>query len=240
MKERKLYIIIILVSLNFPGCLRTYYPAIYYTGSYPMISETEDSLKSNSKYLGADLNITKAGYEQESLQLLKANYVVVDTKDYYNVNERIYGYAGNYKVAGLNGYNGNKSVFGLGAEFSACLTLKIYDLKLGLGFNIGGAAEFGSYYNFRKNAEKESIIDGDKRLFLPMFSTFPLISYKFSDSTILSTQANIGLPGLFSPSLVLNNKSYVYWLSWLPDPDNKLGSRLVLGFTMNLDSFNKL
>jgi hypothetical protein len=235
----KIYICIIFVSITFTGCLRTYYPAIYQTSSYPLIYETVDSTQGINRFYSLDITISKGNYNNESLQLLKGSYTIVDTKDYYNINYKVFGYGGNYKVSGLENYDGNKSVFGVGWEFSTSFNFKINSLKMGLGINAGIESEFGGYYNFRIAAEKEGKIESEKKLIFLTFSVFPVISYEFSKSTILSTQANLGIPGLISPSLVLNNNGYIYWLSWIPDyvdRDNIFGSRIVVGLLINVNN----
>jgi hypothetical protein len=237
MKLKLISLIFVSISFLFTGCLRTYYPAIYQTSSLPMIYETADTTNKLSNYFGADVTISKGDYNNESIQLFKGSYTFVDTKDYFNVNPTIFGYGGNYKVSGLNEYDGNKTVFGLGGQFSTSVNIKIKSLKIGLGLSAGVVGEFGGYYNFRIKADSEGKIESEQKLITFIFSTFPVISYEFSNSIILSTQANLGVPGLLSPSLVLNNNGYVYWLSWIPDNFNRnniFGHRLVIGFMINI------
>ncbi len=239
MKNNLICLFVIIISFLFTGCLRTYYPAIYQTSSSPMIYETSDTSKKMSSYYGADITISKGDYNNESMQLFKGSYTLVNTQDYFNVNPTIFGYAGNYKVSGLGENDGNKTIFGLGGQFSTSVNIKIKSLKIGLGLSAGVVGEFGGYYGFRRNADSEGIIKSEEKLVSFLFSAFPVISYEFSKSTILSTQANLGVPGLLSPSLVVNNNGYVYWLSWIPDNferDNIFGHRLVIGFMINVNN----
>ncbi|MBA4406129.1 hypothetical protein C0389_02525 [bacterium] len=240
MKHKPLYIITSIISFAFSGCLRTYYPVVYESSAIPMIFDYNDSTKESNKYYSADVTITKGSYKNESLQLLRGSYTIVDTRDYVNFNSRLFGYTGIYHVAGLENYDGAKSVFGLGGEFGANLNFKIHSLKIGLGITGGVASEFGGYYNFRKKADREGRISSEQGLIFFTFSAFPVIAYEFSQSLILSAQVNLGIPGFLSPSIVLNNSGYVYWLSWVPDFDdreNYFGRRIVMGFMMNVNMF---
>lgn len=240
MKHKLLYIITLVTPIVFSGCLRTYYPVVYESSAIPMIFDYSDSTKESNKYYGVDVTITKGSYINESLQLLRGSYTLVGTREYVNVNSRLFGYAGVYHVAGLENYDGAKSVFGLGGEFGVNFNFKIHSFKIGLGITGGVASEFGGYYNFRKKADREGRISSDQGLIFWTFSAFPLIAYEFSQSSILSTQVNLGIPGFLSPSIVLNNSGYVYWLSWVADfndRENYLGRRIVLGFMMNVNMY---
>ena len=234
MKSKKIYLLALVLSQFLMGCIRTYYPAIYQTSSYPMIYNQADSTRKIVKYLSADLTISNGNYHGESIQLFKCNYVMANTNDYYNNNLRVFGYAGNYRVQGLDEYNGNKTAFGLGGEFSTSMNVKIYSLKIGIGINAGIACEIGCYYNFRKK-----IGNSESKLVFGTFSAFPVISYNLSKSSVLSAQTNIGVPGLLSPTIVLNNNNYIYWLSWVSnyqDRESIFGNRLVLGFMININN----
>lgn len=136
--------------------------------------------------------------KKQNVKVLKGRYLIVDTRDYFNFNAKLYGYGGNYTVSGVQGYDGPKSVFGLGGEAGLNINFKIEGLKIGVGTAGGFGGEFGDYYLFRKNAQREGLISGeyDCPVFFT-FSVFPLIAYEFNESTIISTQANIGVPGFF-------------------------------------------
>lgn len=205
-----------------------------------MVFDYNDLTGESNEYLSADVTISKGSHNGESLQLLKANYTLVNTTNYINVNSRLFGYSGIYHVSGLDYYNGPKSAFGIGGELGFNLNFKIKSLKIGLGISAGLSSEFGDYYNFRKEAEREGRINSKQGLGFFTFSAYPVIAYEFSHTSILSTQINLGVPGFLSPSLVLNNMDYVYWLSWIPDNDeneNSLGRRIVVGFMVNLNMF---
>lgn len=74
-----------------------------------------------------------------------------------------------------------------------------------------------------------------------MFSGNPMICYEFSESTILSAQVNVGMPGLLSPSIVLNNERFVYWITWFPNKnisDNNYGQRITFGIMIGLNNLD--
>ena len=237
MKKNLIYLVILISPIIFSGCLRTYFPVGMESGSLPMIFDSNDSTKQKSKFYNADLTITQGEYADESLQMLRGGYTVVDTREHINFNTTVYGYTGIYHVAGLSKYNGPKSVVGLGGEFRFNFNFKISSLKIGLGFAGGGAGEFGGYYYFRKKAAREGIIHSDQGLFYFTFSVFPVLAYEFSDSSTLSAQINVGTPGFLSPNIVFNSGDYIYWASWIPDKNSALGNRLIFGFMMNINKF---
>ena len=235
------------------GCLRTYYPAVYQSSASPMVFETNNSTTESCKYQSVDLTLSKGDYENESLQLLRGSYLIVNTSDYVNTNTRLFGYGGIYNVSGVEKYygnfavsypkefNGSKSFFGAGGEFGLNFNFKIYSLKIGVGLTAGLVFEFGEYYNFREKAVSEGLISSKQDLVFFTVSGFPILAYEISEKTVISSQLNIGFPGFMSPSLVLNDDGSVYWLSWFPDFDdrnNVLGRRLSIGFMMDVNKFN--
>lgn len=240
MKHKIIFLLVCIIPLLSTGCLRTYYPALNHTNSTPIFFETSDTTQESSNYYAADVTIAKGSYEGENVQLLKGSYTIVNTKKHSNFNSRLFGYAGNYKVVGLNKFDGTKSVFGLGADFSMNLNFKIHRLKFGLGITAGLASEFGEYYLFRKNADEEGLIHQTQSLVFISLSLFPVVAYQITDSSILSAQINLGLPGFLSPTLLLNSGDYIYSFSFIPyfgGDDNIQIGRLVFGIGMNLNLF---
>lgn len=240
----KVHILIISMSAVFySGCLRTYYPVIHLTNASPMIQEREHKLNSHSGFMGADLTISKGLHDDEYFNLMKVSYLNTNTTDYININYQGFGYSGFYRVAGLNPeYDGNKNVIGLGADFKFGANFKIDKFKAGLGLNAGAGIEFGEYYGFRVNAERAGLIETNSSILFGIISLYPYFSYDISETTVLSTQVNVGLPGLFSPSLVLNSDGYIYWISWMPGKnlkENFYEQRLNLGMLINIDKFTK-
>ena len=235
------------------GCLRTYYPAIYQSSSSPMVFETNNTTTESSYYHSFDLNLSKGDYENESLQLLRGSYLIVNTRDYLNTNTRLFGYGGVYNVSGIEKesgnyqisnpekYNGSKSLFGVGGEFGLDLNFKFSSFKIGAGFTGGVTAEFGDYYTFRKAAARDGVIGSDLGLVFVTFSVFPILAYEISEKKVISGQINIGFPGFMTPSLTLNDDGTVYWISWFPDYDNRqnlFGHRLTIGFMMDINKIN--
>lgn len=218
-----------------------------------MIFETNNTTKESTKYYSVDLTLSKGDYENESIQFLRGSYLIVNTRDYFNTNTRLFGYGGFYNVSGietyddynvvtgLKKYDGSKNFFGAGGEFGLNLNFKINSFKIGLGCTIGLTTELGEYYNFRKAAAKEGLIDIEQGFVFISFSAFPILAYEISETTVLSTQMNIGFPGFISPSLVLNKDNSIYWVSWFPDVDNKKNissHRISAGFMVDINKFN--
>lgn len=86
-----------------------------------------------------------------------------------------FGQGGTYNVVGVGElYDGNKSFYGLGGDVSAFLNFKINNLKLGAGGIIGIGVEQGEYYDFRKSATKDEVIDGQDNYVVGMANVFLL------------------------------------------------------------------
>jgi len=242
MKHLIALLIIIFISIMQHGCLRTYYPAEYYSSAPVMVSETNNNLDISSNYLGADYTIGKGSYENETVQLMRVNYLIANTQDHTNFNLEGFGYTGNYKVSGLDvNYDGDKTVIGLGTDFKFNVNFKFDKFKPGAGMNFGLGVEFGEYYEFRKNAADAGLISEENNLVFLILSFTPTLSYEFSESTVLSAQFNVGLPGGVSPSIVLNHNRFVYWITWLPDDNistNNYGQRITFGIMVGLNNIN--
>jgi len=206
-----------------------------------MVFQPDEDSEKADEFISADVTISQGSYDFESIQLLRGSYTRVHTGNFSNHNLNAYAYGGNYRVSGLDKYNGNKNVFGFGFDVGGSLNFKINKLKVGIGIMAGAGTEFGEYYNFRKNAGNEGFIQKNADLVTLNLSFFPVIAYEFSESTVLSGQINLGLPGFISPGLLLNSEGFVYWLGWSPDYDNRnntLGRRVVFGFMMDINKLN--
>jgi len=242
MKHLKFVLIIISISIMHNGCLRTYYPAVYHSSAPVMVSETNNNPEIYSNYLGLDYTIGQAGYENENIQMMKLNFLIANTQDHTNFNLEGFGYTGGYRVSGLSSnYDGDKTFIGLGTDLKFNVNFKFGKFKLGTGINLGLGMEFGEYFEFRKNAGNAHIIDDENSILFIMFSATPMLSYEFSESTILSAQINAGMPGGLSPSIVLNHNRFTYWMTWLPDNDlfdNNYGVRLTLGVMIGLQDLH--
>ena len=224
------------------GCLRTYYPAVYHSSAPALVSETNNSLDVSSKYLGTDFTTAMGSYENELVQLMRINFLLVNTQNHTNFNLEGFGYTGNYRVSGLDAiYDGDKSLLGFGVNARINVNFKFNKVKIGMGLNLGGGIEFGEYYQFRKDAENAHRISDENNLLFVLFYGTPMISYELSESTILSLQASSGFPGVLSPSLVLNHRNISYWVCWLPDKnisDNYYGTRITLGVMIGLQDLH--
>ncbi|MBK7499046.1 MAG: hypothetical protein IPI19_08065 [Ignavibacteriales bacterium] len=242
MKHLKFVLIIISISIMHNGCLRTYYPAVYHSSAPVMVSETNNNPEIYSNYLGLDYTIGQAGYENENIQMMKLNFLIANTQDHTNFNLEGFGYTGGYRVSGLSSnYDGDKTFIGLGTDLKFNVNFKFGKFKLGTGINLGLGMEFGEYFEFRKNAGNAHIIEDENSILFIMFSATPMLSYEFSESTILSAQINAGMPGGLSPSIVLNHNRFTYWITWLPDNDlfdNNYGVRLTLGVMIGLQDLH--
>lgn len=240
-KQIAVLFVISLLSLQ-NGCLRTYYPAIYFSSAPVMVSETNNNPELYSNYLGLDYTIGQAGEENENIQMVKLNFLMANTQDHTNFNLEGFGYTGYYRVSGLDAiYDGDKSLFGFGVNARINVNFKFNKVKIGMGLNLGGGLEFGEYYQFRKDAENAHRITDENNLIFILFYGTPMISYEFSESTILSLQASAGLPGVLSPSLVLNHHNISYWVCWLPDKnisENYYGTRITFGVMIGLQDLH--
>lgn len=238
----KIFIVFsILASFAVTGCLRTYYPAIQLSSAPPIIYNSSSSSEQSSKFISADLLYSNGIHEHETLNMVRGAYTITDTKDYFNFNARGFGYTGFYNVSGVNEfYDGGKNFLGVGTDVTISGNFKINKLKFGAGINLGLGIEFGEYYNYRIDASRAGLISKNNNLLFGMFSFFPVVSYEFSESSILSAQFNVGIPGLLSPIISLHNSGFIYWLGWMPDRDNNrryYGNRITAGFMMNLNKF---
>ncbi|MCU0342635.1 MAG: hypothetical protein MUF28_02295 [Ignavibacterium sp.] len=240
-KQIALVLVISLLSLQ-NGCLRTYYPAVYHSSAPPLVTETNNAVDVSSKYLGTDFTIAKGSYDNELVQLMRINFLLVNTQDHTNFNLEGFGYTGNYRVSGLDAiYDGDKSLFGIGVNAKINVNFKFNKVKIGMGLNLGGGIEFGEYYQFRKEAEGAHRISDENNLMFVLFYGTPMVSYEFTESTILSLQASAGLPGVLTPSLVLNHNKISYWISWLPDKnisENYYGTRITFGVMIGLQDLH--
>lgn len=224
------------------GCLRSYYPVAYQSSAPATAIQVKNSVHNYSNYINANATVGKGEYDHERFNLIKLSYIVAKTGDHYNFNLEGFGQGGNYNVVGLGElYDGNKSFYGLGGNVSALLNFKIDNLKLGAGGIIGIGVEQGEYYDFRKTATKNEIIDGQDNYMVGMINIFPFISYQFSESTILSTQFNVGLPNGFSPIIQLNKEDFTLWLNWTPQKLNKeivTTQRITIGLMIGIGGSN--
>ena len=242
MKKQIAVLLVIFLLFLQNGCLRTYYPALSHSSAPPLVAETNNAFDVSSKYLGTDFTIAKGSYDNELVKLMRINFLLVNTQDHTNFNLEGFGYTGNYRVSGLDAiYDGNKSLLGFGANAKFNVNFKFNKVKIGMGLNLGAGLEFGEYYQFRKDAEAAHRISDENNLIFVLLYGTPMVSYEFTESTILSLQASAGLPGVLTPSLVLNHNKISYWVCWLPDKnisENYYGTRITFGVMIGLQDLN--
>lgn len=225
------------------GCLRTYYPAVYQTSASPIIFQNPGAIDTIGRFGSVDYSTARGQYSDELFQMLRFGYLRVDTHDNFNFNSGINVYTGNYRVSGVSfKYDGTKNFIGVAGIIKFNINFKIKNFKMGIGSDIGVGFEFGDYYNFRKSAGDENLISSDNTKLIQLYlSVFPIFNYKFSETTNLSMQMNIGVPGVLSPCALLNNDDYVYWISWIPNREARAtlySERIVFGFMMSLNKLS--
>jgi len=224
MQNEKKYLalfILVILSQMLTGCLRSYFPLYSQASATPVIFEPEQPVHDQEKYISADILFADGMHKNEALQMLRASYFVVDTRDYVNINGRLFGYYGNYNVSGMGDANGSKNAYGIGGEINLNVNLKIHQFKIGVGTAFGAATEFGSYYTFRKNGDNKNELYSQQDWTFLTISVFPVIAYESPEHNVLSFQVNTGVPGFYSPTVVWNRHGIVYWLSFLTAGDER-------------------
>ena len=232
---------ILIFSLPFTGCLRTYYPVASRSSAPPTVFNNDEKYERSVSHLNATYTFGKGEYENENYNLYRLGYLLANTKKHFNFNLEGFAYTGNYKVAGLSeSIDGNKSFYAVGSDVNLAVKFKINELKFGVGSNLGLGVEFGEYYNFRKSAENATLIDKSDQLVFLMLSVFPFVNYQVSETVSLSTQINFGIPGAISPIIQLNGDNYIVWVSWAPQnlsTEKDITERFALGLMVNLNKF---
>lgn len=238
-------LISLFIAVWFSGCLRTYYPAIYGSRSPAMITK-QGTPGTFDKYIAADVTNAVAFYDDEKNLLLRGHYLLVNTGDHYSLNYGLFGYTGFYEVSGVKSFDGKKSYdglknyVGLGPELNSCVNFKVDRFRAGIGAYVALCGEFGEYHHFRKASSKDHITESHTNLLNFLLSVYPVIGYDISENTNISAQMNVGVPGLVSPIIVLNNKNASYWISWTQNDYRsdiyKYGS-FSIGTMINLNSF---
>lgn len=232
--------ILVIASILFSGCLRTYYPVSSLNSAPPIATKLDYSDDQNSDFISASTTFGNAEYEKEKFKLLKFSYIIANTGDHYIFNLEGFGQVGSYNVVGLNeNFDGEKSFYGFGASASALINFKFENVKLGVGTNLGFGFELGEFYNFRKQAQKENIISDSDNYVFPMVSAFPYISYQFNESTSISSQINIGTPGFINPIIQLNKEYFSLWINWVPNRlswNKATTERISVGVMVNVGS----
>jgi hypothetical protein len=176
-------------------------------------------MPAHADYLSAEIGNPPPQHELEKTFFARLRYTVVVTSRHTNLNYGAFAFGGRYQVnePSLGNLNGNKDFGGGGIEGGACLNIPIGRFKIGTGFNLALVGEFGSFTSFRASASSLGLIDAPALRKLELLpSVFPVFSYEFDNASLLSFQANLGLPGWLTPSLSYVSGNFVYILSYLP------------------------
>ena len=234
--------LLLIFSIHFTGCLRTYYPVALRSSAPPTVFNNNEKYDKSVSHLNATYTSGKGEYENENYNLFRLGYLLANTKKHFNFNLEGFAYTGNYKVAGLSeSFDGSKSLYALGIDISLALNFKINQVKFGIGNNIGLGGELGEYYDFRKSAEDAGLIKKDNQPIFLMASGYPFINYQISETVNLTTQVNFGIPGVISPIIQLNSDNYIVWMSWVPQNLSSgidVTERFALGVMINLNKFS--
>jgi hypothetical protein len=228
------------------GCTRTYYPAIRRSSPPPMIFPTNSEMPLDNAYIGADYTYAKGDYDNEFTNFFRLNYGSALTRAHTNLSMELYGYGGTYKVSGLDidhpafHYDGVKELYGFGGALQAGYNFTTEDFIIGVGISLNLAGEFGEYYNFRRSAERDGVIENAGGMLQMMPALFPYFSYHLSDHSVISGQLFLGLPGGYSPTFMYNYKGNIFWFAVFPmdqGNDDYPDMRMTLGLRFNTSNF---
>lgn len=197
-----------------------------------------DTAKINS-FAGIDLMHYDGYYEGENISIARLTYQNSNTKKFAVVNLSLQGFAGKYKVSGIDGlytqdsiYDGNKFGFGGRVSLIGGVNINIKGFRLGLGIEPSIGLDFGRFYSFRDLAERKGVINNEDNFLTFYLNIFPYLSLPIGKSSLISLQANLGMPGFLSPSLTFQMDNYVFWTSYAIE-------RINFGVMINYDSFKK-
>ncbi len=239
---KNIFIYLILFTffiLSGTGCKRTYYDLITYDAPHPLVHEVLVDTQKITTFVGADISLMKGDYDGERVFISRINYTKTVTKDhgFMNIGGTVYG--GYYKVNGLGpyqednytaiDYNGQKFGFGAMGNLKMGINLKFSNFKLGIGADLYAGLEGGQFLNFRKDAKSKGIIDAYDNPVTATLNMFLFNSYRFSPSSLVNFQINVGTPGFISPILNYQNRDNVYYLSYMPQIE-----RVNIGFMTSL------
>lgn len=178
-----------------------------HTSPTPIIIENQSNHNTKRNYGGVDIQNPYTEYRNESMYALKGRYLKGTTAKVGIVNVALVGYTGLFNFK----HERSKTEFyyGVGPEMNAALTVPIEKFRFGLGANINFNLEAGSYYNFRRSI-------GQGQLVNMYLSLFYVMSLELENGYVISTQCNLGFPGVFSPMAALNTGKNIFWIGWKP------------------------
>ena len=237
------FLLIATAPFLFLGCLRTYYPMFYYSNPLPIVHETDNNLNEGNKYLSIDFTHSEGEYSGEFNNIARVSYVYANTQIHSNYNFSLYGFGGAYKVSNLYDYgeqppkkfDGNKTAFGAGAEMKFTLNFKFDNVKLGFGLACALTTEFGQYTDFRMEAKKQGVIESEQGWIFVTGSGFPYLSLELTNDINLTTQLNIGYPGVISPIISLNKGNTICWINVLYNGSDESAIRTALGVMVDIN-----
>ena len=92
--------LLLIFSIHFTGCLRTYYPVALRSSAPPTVFNNDEKYDKSVNHLNATYTFGRGEYENENYNLYRLGYLIANTKKHFNFNLEGFAYTGNYKVAG--------------------------------------------------------------------------------------------------------------------------------------------
>ncbi len=201
---------VILIHIN--GCGPFYYPGIYGSKVPPVLTSPD---KEEYRAINIDAGKSLDYNPHETNNVLRAHYVLIHSGKYVNINSGIFGSLGNYKVVTIDQYQGNKNYYGLAPFLNLTVQLPIEESAIGFGAYIGQAFEFGSYERFLKESDDVNLATNE---ISPCFllAVYPYLRIGISKTSSIGLQFAVGIPGIFSPSILYQQDKHYYWVSAFP------------------------
>ncbi|MGE5437753.1 MAG: hypothetical protein ACM3O3_11040 [Syntrophothermus sp.] len=204
---KRIIFLILLSSILFPGCVRTFFPGYFYSSPAPLNIESRNNAGIKNTYSGFDVQNPIIEYDNESIYSIRGRYIKSYTGSAGSISSGLSAYAGLFDIR--NEGNSVENYFGIGPELNGALMLPLGRFKMGIGMNIFANVELGSYYFFRREKNQGFPLN----LYV---SLFPVFSYEFENDYVLSFQTNLGTPGGISPMISINMGNDIFWLGWRP------------------------
>ena len=185
------------VIIFLPSCSSIHY-GIADTGNSPIYFTkpvSTDSIKSGN-YVGGSFShsIYSAYNENETNYFGKAYFFRSHAEKYFDFAYGAFGYVGNYKVDKINNYKGNKSLYGAGVsgEINANIPFGVFEWRI-IGIKTTLLYEDGKYSQFRKSAEKESLIVNNNSNFVYNIGFSNEYIFKIKNKHIVGLYGCIGI-----------------------------------------------
>jgi len=171
------------------------------------------------------------------------NWYQTHTLKHYNFSYGAFGYLGNYKVAELENFKGNKKYYGggLSGEFCLNIPLKCIDLRV---FGIKGSIyyENGGFTKFRRIAAEQNLISGvTSSQFAYNISYMSGYEFKYKNSSFglegsMGATHFIGEKPVFFTFSANAHYSYKQYIAYLLCTESVfgIGGEYSIGFTYRL------